>query len=131
MKSKLILASLAAIAFSVTAQAAEPDVEKGKKVFRKCKACHEVEKEKNKVGPHLINLYGRKAGALEGYKFSKAMKAKGADEGLVWNDETLTAYLTKPKAYVKGTKMAFPGLKKEKDRVNILAYLKTFSKPDE
>ena len=67
MKSKLILASLAAIAFSVSAQAAEPDVDKGKEVFRKCKACHEVEKEKNKVGPHLINLFGRTAGELEGF----------------------------------------------------------------
>lgn len=131
MKSKIILASLAAIAFSVTAHAAEPDVDKGKKVFRKCKACHEVKKEKNKVGPNLINLFGRKAGVLEGYKFSKAMKTKGADEGLEWNDETLDAYLTKPKEYVKGTKMAFPGLKKEKDRVNVIAYLKTFSKADE
>ncbi len=131
MKSKIILASLAAIVFSVSAQAAEPDVDKGKKVFRKCKACHEVKKEKNKVGPHLINLFGRKAGQMEGYKFSKAMKAKGADEGLVWNDETLDAYLTKPKDYIKGTKMAFPGLKKEKDRVNIIAYLKTFSKTDQ
>ncbi len=131
MKSKIILASLAAIVFSVSAHAAEPDVDKGKKVFRKCKACHEVKKEKNKVGPHLINLFGRKAGLMEGYKFSKAMKAKGADEGLVWNDETLDAYLTKPKAYVKGTKMAFPGLKKEKDRVNVIAYLKTFSKGDQ
>ncbi len=131
MKSKIILASLAAIVFSVSAQAAEPDVDKGKKVFRKCKACHEVKKEKNKVGPHLINLFGRKAGLMEGYKFSKAMKAKGADEGLVWNDETLDAYLTKPKDYIKGTKMAFPGLKKEKDRVNIIAYLKTFSKGDQ
>ncbi len=131
MKSKIILASLAAIVFSVSAHAAEPDADKGKKVFRKCKACHEVKKEKNKVGPHLINLFGRKAGLMEGYKFSKAMKAKGADEGLVWNDETLDAYLTKPKAFVKGTKMAFPGLKKEKDRVNIIAYLKTFSKGDQ
>ncbi len=131
MKSKIILASLAAIVFTVSAHAAEPDADKGKKVFRKCKACHEVKKEKNKVGPHLINLFGRKAGLMEGYKFSKAMKAKGADEGLVWNDETLDAYLTKPKAFVKGTKMAFPGLKKEKDRVNIIAYLKTFSKGDQ
>ena len=131
MKSSIILASLAAIAFSVTTHAAEPDVDKGKKVFKKCKACHEVEKEKNKVGPHLINLFGRTAGALDGYKFSKAMKKKGADEGLVWNDETLDGYLKKPKDYVKGTKMAFPGLKKEKDRVNIIAYLKTFSKADQ
>lgn len=131
MKSTVFFASLAAIAFSVTAHAAEPDVDKGKKVFRKCKACHEVEKEKNKVGPHLVNLMGRKFGSLEGYKFSKAMKAKGADEGLVWTEEILLEYLIKPRAYVKGTKMAFPGLKKEKDRVNLVAYLKTFSKADE
>ncbi len=130
MKSKLILASLAAIAFSVTAQAAEPDADKGKKVFRKCKACHEIEKEKNKVGPHLVNLIGRKAGMLEGYKFSKAMKAKGADEGLVWTEEVLLEYLVKPRDYVKGTKMAFPGLKKEKDRVNLVAYMKSFSKAE-
>lgn len=128
MKSKLILASLAALAFSVSAHAA--DVDKGKKVFRKCKACHEVEKEKNKVGPHLVNLIGRTAGVLEGYKFSKAMKAKGTDEGLVWTEEILLEYLIKPREYVKGTKMAFPGLKKEKDRVNLVAYLKTFSKAE-
>ncbi|NNF80250.1 MAG: cytochrome c family protein [Rhizobiales bacterium] len=131
MKSSIILASLAAIVFSVSAQAAEPDVEKGEKVFRKCKACHEVNKEKNKVGPHLINLIGRKAGALEGYKFSKAMVAKGADDGLVWTEEVLLEYLIKPKDYVKGTKMAFAGLKKEEDRVNLVAYLKTFSKADQ
>lgn len=131
MKSTVLFASLAAIAFSVTAHAAEPDVDKGKKVFRKCKACHEVSKEKNKVGPHLVNLIGRKAGSLEGYKFSKAMKDKGADEGLVWTEEILLEYLVKPKDYVKGTKMAFPGLKKEEDRINLVAYLKTFSKADQ
>ncbi len=129
MKSKIILATMAAVAFSVSAQAAEPDIKKGEKVFRKCKACHEVEKEKNKVGPHLVNLFGRTAGSLDGYKYSKAMVAKG-EEGLVWTEEVMLEYLIKPRQYVKGTKMAFAGLKKEKDRVNLVAYLQQFTKAE-
>ena len=126
MKSKLILATLAATVFSVGAHAMEADIKKGKKVFRKCKACHVVDKEKNKLGPHLVNIIGRKAAAIEGYKYSKAMKAKGeGDDGLVWTEENLTEYLIKPKKFIPGTKMAFPGLKKEKDRVNLIAYLQS------
>ena len=129
MKSKLIFATLAATVFSVGAHAMEADVKKGKKVFRKCKACHVVDKEKNKLGPHLVNIIGRKAAAIEGYKYSKAMKKKGeGDEPLVWTEENLVAYLIKPKKFVPGTKMAFPGLKKEKDRVNLLGYLKSVEK---
>ena len=130
MKAKIVLTSIIAVTFASLSHAAEPDIDKGKKVFRKCKACHEVMKEKNKVGPHLVNLFGRQAGSMEGYKYSKAMKAKGADESLVWTEETLELYLTKPRSYVKGTKMAFPGLKKEADRQNVIAYLKTFSKTE-
>ncbi|MEM8644705.1 MAG: cytochrome c family protein [Pseudomonadota bacterium] len=129
MKSKIILAAMAAVAFSVSAQAAEPDIKKGEKVFRKCKACHEVAKEKNKVGPHLVNLFGRTAGSLDGYKYSKAMVAKG-EGGLVWTEEVMLEYLIKPRQYVKGTKMAFAGLKKEKDRVNLVAYLQQFTKAE-
>ncbi len=85
------------------------DVAAGEKVFKKCKACHVVE-EKHKTGPHLVNLFGRTAGTAEGYKkYSKAMKASG----IVWNDETLDGYLAAPKKYIKGTKMAFAGLKKK------------------
>lgn len=113
-----------------TAHAADADIKKGEKVYKKCKVCHEVAKKKNKVGPHLVNLFERKAGSLEGYKYSKAMKAKGA-EGLVWNAETLDAYLLKPKKYVPKTKMAFPGLKKESDRVNIIGYLEKATKSAE
>ncbi len=109
---------------------AEADIKKGEKVFKKCKVCHEVAKEKNKVGPHLVNLFDRKAASVEGYKYSKAMKAKG-EEGLVWNAETLDAYLLKPKKYVPKTKMAFPGLKKETDRVNIIADLEKATKAAE
>ena len=112
-------------AMMVTLAAANPaladgDAKKGKRVFNKCKACHLVDKEKNRIGPHLVGLFGRKAGSLDGYKFSKAMK----NSGLVWNEETLDAYLKAPRKNVKGTKMAFAGLKKESDRKNIIAYLK-------
>lgn len=91
----------------------------GKKVFKKCKACHQVKAGKNGVGPSLHNIIGAKAATVEGYNYSKAMEISG----LTWDAETLTAFLTKPKAVVKGTKMAFNGLKKEKDIENLLAYL--------
>ncbi|MEM7299996.1 MAG: cytochrome c family protein [Pseudomonadota bacterium] len=107
------------------------DAKKGKRVFKKCKACHDVgENAKNKVGPHLNNLFGRKAASIEEYgKYSKAIIAK-AEDGLVWDEETLIEFLTKPKKYIKGTKMAFAGLKKKKDHRNLIAYLKEFS-PEE
>ena len=100
------------------------DAAKGEKVYKKCKSCHLVDKEKHKTGPHLVNLFGRTAGSVEGYKkYSKAMKASG----IVWDETTLDSYLAAPKKYVKGTRMAFAGLKKEKDRANVIAYLKQFS----
>ena len=119
---------LAAVAFSTNAYA-EGDVEAGMKVFKKCKACHNVDKEKNKVGPHLVGIMDRKAAAIEGYKYSKAMIAKG-EEGLTWSVENLDAYLTKPKDFIPKTKMAFPGLKKPDDRVNVIAYLKSATKAE-
>jgi len=116
---------LSPLAFS-SAHAAG-DADKGEKVFKKCAACHAVgEGAKHKVGPELNDVFGRAAGGMEDYKYSNAMKEAGAG-GLVWNDETLAAYLTKPKDMIKGTKMAFAGLKKEKDIENVLAYLMTFS----
>jgi len=101
---------------------ADGDAAKGKRVFNKCKACHVADKEKNRVGPHLVGLFGRTAGTVEKFKYSKAMKTKG-EEGLVWTEETLTDYLKAPRKYVKGTKMAFAGLKKQKDIDNLIAYL--------
>jgi len=129
---KVITAAIALMlgAGSMAAQAAEADLDKGKKVFKKCKTCHEAEKDKNKIGPHLVGLFGRKAGTVEGFKFSPAMKAKG-EEGLVWDAETLNEYLTKPKAFVPKTRMAFPGLKKEPDRTNLIGYLEKVTKPAE
>ena len=123
MSKKLILAVLAsAVLFAVPAHA-EGDAAAGEKVFAKCKACHEVEKGVNKVGPTLKGVVGRKAASVEGYKYSEAMLAKGA-EGVVWDEATLTAYLPDPKGFVPKTKMAFAGLKKPEDVANVIAYLK-------
>jgi cytochrome c len=105
---------------------ADGDADKGKKVFNKCKACHAVgDGAKNKVGPLLNGIVGATAGSVDGFKYSDAMLAKQAEE-FVWTDETLDAYLTKPKDYIPGNKMSFPGLKKEDQRENVIAYLKTF-----
>jgi len=115
-----IFAALFAVAMAAgTAQAG--DAAKGEKVFRKCKACHTVEKDgKNRVGPNLYGVVGAKAAAKEGYKYSKAMK----ESGLTWDEATLDKYLEKPKALVKKTKMAFAGLKKEDQRADVIAFLK-------
>jgi cytochrome c len=123
MSKKLILAALAsAVLFAVPAHA-EGDAAAGEKVFAKCKACHEVEKGVNKVGPTLKGVVGRKAASVEGYKYSEAMLAKGA-EGVVWDEATLTTYLPDPKAFVPKTKMAFAGLKKPEEVADVIAYLK-------
>lgn len=95
------------------------DAEKGEKVFKKCKSCHSLEDGQNKIGPHLHGLMGRTAGAVEGFNYSDAM----AGSGVVWEEETLDAFLTKPKDYMPGTKMTFAGLKKPEDRADVIAYL--------
>jgi cytochrome c len=95
-------------------------------VFRKCKACHVADEAKNKVGPSLQNVIGRTAGTVEGFKYSPAMKAAG-EGGLTWTEENIDKYIADPKGFVAKNKMAFVGLKKEDDRADVIAYLKTFS----
>lgn len=100
------------------------DAAAGKKVFAKCAVCHVVDKPQNKVGPSLHGVIGRPAGAVEGFKYSDAMK----NSGLVWDEATLDQYLENPKGFVKGNKMAFAGLKKPEDRANVIAYIAEASK---
>jgi len=95
----------------------------GKKVFAKCQACHSLEAGKNKIGPSLHGLIGRKAGAIEDFKYSDAMK----NSGFTWDEATLDKYLTSPKTAIPGNKMVFPGLTKPDDRANVIAYLKEAS----
>jgi len=92
-------------------------------VFKRCAACHAVgEGAENKVGPHLNGLIGRTAGTLPDFKYSEAMVEYGA-AGNVWTEETLSTYLENPRKTVKGTKMAFAGLKDEADRQAVIAYI--------
>tara|TARA_R110000787_G_scaffold262422_6_gene367987 strand:+ start:20153 stop:20542 length:390 start_codon:yes stop_codon:yes gene_type:complete len=103
------------------------DAKAGAKVFKKCSACHKAGEAKNTIGPHLMGIIDRPAGSVEDFKYSKAMIEK-ADAGLVWTAAELADYLKKPSAKIKGTKMSFPGLKKDKDIANILAYLASLQK---
>ncbi len=115
-----VLAALAAPAF------AEGDAEKGEKVFKKCKACHDLGPDaKNKVGPELNGIVGSPAMHNPDFSYSDALK-EAAEGGLVWDEESLAQFLTKPKDFMKGTKMSFAGLRKEADIENVIAYLKTF-----
>lgn len=119
------LFAVAALTFSVQFASAQEvgDATAGAKVFRKCKACHTAEKTKNKVGPYLVGIVGRDVASVEGYKYSKAMKAH-AETVPVWTEEALGEFLRNPRGTVKGTKMGFAGLKKDKDVADIIAYLK-------
>jgi cytochrome c len=113
--------TVAAAGLLLTAPAQAGDAAAGENVFKKCKACHYVDREKNKSGPYLVNVVGRAAGAVERFKYSKAM----AGSGLVWDEAILTGFLAKPKKYLKGTKMSFAGLKKGSDIAKVIAYLKS------
>jgi cytochrome c len=103
---------------------ADGDPAKGQKVFIKCKTCHDLEAGKNKVGPSLAKLFGRKAGTAAGYSYSKPM----IDSGITWDEKSLKAYVKDPKAVVPGGKMAFAGIKDDEEREDLIAYLKQATK---
>ena len=125
MKTSGIASLLIAGALALAGQSAlAQDAAKGEKVYKKCKACHSLKAGKKKVGPSLAGIFGRTAGTTEGFKFSKAMK----ESGIVWDDKTMDEFLAKPKKVVPKTRMAFPGLKKEADRANLIAYMKEATK---
>ena len=99
---------------------AQGDAEAGEKVFNKCKACHVADEPQNRVGPHLVGLFGRQAGSVEGFKYSDAMK----ESGVTWDEETIAEYIADPRGYIKGNRMAFVGLKDEEEIADLIAYLK-------
>ena len=96
------------------------DVISGEKIFKKCAACHSIVKGgKNKIGPALYNVVGRQVGSVSNYKYSKALSSYAKE----WTFEELNGFLIKPAKWIKGTKMAYAGLRKEKDRASIIKYL--------
>ena len=104
----------------IAALMAMGDIAVGEKVFKKCAACHSIVKGgKNNIGPALYNVVGREIGVVSDYKYSKALSSYGKE----WTFEELNGYLIKPAKWIKGTKMAFAGLRKEKDRASVILYL--------
>ncbi len=120
MKKILAIAACLAASLPMTAQAAG-DAQKGMQVFKQCALCHTNEAGKNKIGPSLFGVVGRKAGSVSNFNYSDSMKSFGQ----TWTPQELDTYLTDPRKLVTGTKMIFPGLKKEDDRQNVIAYLET------
>jgi len=123
-----------ALVYAMPANALEGNVDAGKKVFNKCAICHGIGDKTKPIAPNLNNVIGRTAGtepeflAKGGSGYSKAMIAAG-EAGLVWTDDEILDWITNPKKKIPGTKMVFPGLPKEQERADVLAYIKTFSTP--
>ena len=106
--------------FDISALMAMGDISSGEKIFKKCAACHSIVKGgKNNIGPALYNVVGRNVGVIADYKYSKALSSYEKE----WTFEELNGYLIKPAKWIKGTKMAFAGLRKEKDRASVIKYL--------
>ena len=127
---RLLTTCFAAVAmlviFTLPSQAG--DAKKGAKIYRKCVSCHMIgDGAKNRVGPQLNGIIGREIGAIADYKYSKAM-VQYAATAKIWSEENLAAYLESPRKLVKGGRMAFAGLRKEKDRADVIAYLKENAK---
>src|SRR5262245_13310876 len=119
----LCLLAMATWAGSAAGALAAGDAAEGEKVANKCKACHQIgDSAATMVAPKLNGVIGRKAGTLSGYNYSNAMK----ESGITWDEASLNEFLANPKAKVPGTKMMFPGLPKDSDRENVIAYLSQF-----
>ena len=118
--AETISASSSAGSGDIIALLASANVDDGKKVFKKCAACHSIAKDGgNKIGPALWGVLGRQAGSVSDYKYSKAMAAHGK----TWSFEEMNSFLIKPRDWIKGTKMSFAGLKSKNDRVAVILYM--------
>ncbi|RBI82782.1 cytochrome C [Rhodosalinus halophilus] len=103
------------------------DADRGAELYTQCVGCHQVGRDaENRIGPHLNDLFGRRAGAIDGFRYSEGLARMGAD-GLTWTLETLDAYIENPRALVSRTRMAYPGMESAEDRADLLAYLRQFS----
>jgi len=123
---RIVIAS-AIFALGATSAFADGDAAKGANVFKKCMACHAVgEGAKNKVGPELNGVVGRKMGAIDGFNYSDTLKEHNA-KGDVWTADVLSQYLQNPKAFMPGVKMVFAGLPKDTDRADLLAFLSQYN----
>lgn len=123
--SVLVWAVTGAIGLIGAGAADAGNPEAGEKVFkRSCSTCHTIEAGKNRVGPSLAGIFGRKAASIEGFKYSESMKASN----ITWSEDKLDAYITDPKTVVPKGTMSFVGLKKDTDRVDVIAYLKEKAK---
>ena len=117
----LIIGAVVVVASSAAVLA--QDIEAGQTSFKKCQVCHDVgEAAKNKIGPILNGLDGRKSGTVEGYSYSDANK----NSGITWSEATFKEYINDPRAKIPDTKMVFPGIKSEKEAGDLWAYLKQF-----
>lgn len=142
---KLLITAAAAVLFSgaalaeshiapvgdmVEAALAAGDVEAGEKVFRKCRACHQVgEGAESKVGPALNNIVGASLAGFEDFRYSDGIVEMG-EAGTVWTIENLDLFFVKPRDFIDGTRMTFAGLRKEEDRANVIAYLASLTAVD-
>ena len=103
------------------------DADRGERIYKQCTGCHQVGAgAKNRAGPHLNGVFGRKAGVVEGFKYSKAM-VRASNDGLVWDADLLDAYIENPRVLITGTRMSFRGVKDEQERHDLIAYLRRFS----
>ena len=117
---RIVTAAVLALTFGMpVAASAQGDPTQGRRVYAQCMACHELANERNKVGPHLVGIFGRTAGAVEGFNYSDAM----ANSGVVWTEETIAAYVKDPLGYIEGNRMAFAGLRRDEDVANLIAYM--------
>jgi cytochrome c2 len=121
MKSKpLVPLFVSVLVGSVAHMASAADAEKGKQIFdQRCQVCHSMESGRNKLGPSLAGVVGRKAGSVPGYNYSEALK----DSDIVWTEQNLDQWLTNPHQFIPGDKMPFLGLKNATERQDVIAYL--------